>query len=301
MIQIKNVTRRFGRITALNSVSFSVEKGETLGILGPNGSGKSTLINILLGILRPNEGEATFENLPIWPNREQILPRFGAVIEIPRLYPKLSGSKNLHIFASYVGIENAGRRIDELLQLVKLAEAGEMKFQNYSLGMKQRLGIALCLLNDPEVLIFDEPTNGLDPEGIVQVREVILHLAGLGKTVLLCSHLIHEVEMVCDKVVILKNGNLVKTMNASELQNRETSYEIETFDNSSYEKLLGLTQKNNDLKILSKNEKKNQLVITLSKEPDYQVLSDFVKGGVKISSFQKKSVSLETIFMESLQ
>jgi ABC-2 type transport system ATP-binding protein len=202
ILEVRNLSKRFGKINAVNSISFSVEKGNVYGLLGPNGSGKSTTLGILLSTLNPTEGSWSWFGQPGTPT--DVLKRIGAIIEHPNFYTFLSAEKNLKIVCEIKNVNY--ERINEVLQLVGLAERKNDKFSTFSLGMKQRLSIASAMLSSPEVLILDEPTNGLDPEGIIQIREIIRSIAAQGTTILLASHLLDEVEKVCSHVIILKKG-----------------------------------------------------------------------------------------------
>ena len=204
VLEIHQLTKRFGSFTAVNNISFSVEKGNVYGLLGPNGSGKSTTLGMILNAINPTAGSwKWFDQNP----DNNSLKRIGAIIESPKFYPYLSAQKNLEIVADIK--EASHSKIDEKLELVGLISRKKDKFQHFSLGMKQRLAIAAALLNDPEVLILDEPTNGLDPQGIIQIRELIIKIAEQGTTIILASHLLDEVEKVCSHVVVLNQGKML--------------------------------------------------------------------------------------------
>jgi ABC-type multidrug transport system ATPase subunit len=301
MISINNVTRFYGSKRALRDISFTVEKGETLGILGPNGSGKTTLINILLGLLRADEGSVTIDGKEIWSNREALLPKIGAIIEIPRLYPFLSGRENLKIFAEYLAVEDSPQKIEEVLGLVGLEDVGKLPFKNYSLGMKQRLGIALSLLNDPDILVFDEPTNGLDPEGILTVRETIKKLSGMGKTIILCSHLIYEVEQVCQSVVILQNGDLKKSISSKELENRDHLFHLEVSE-SGYESCVRFCESNASIEIIHTDSKLHTFRLKIdSNVSGSEILKKIIESKISVEAFYKDQVPLEELFMEAVK
>ena len=206
ILALSNISKSYGKIRALDGVSFEVPEGSVFGILGPNGSGKTTLLGIVMDVLRASGGSFTwFGNPPGAGQRQQI----GTLLETPNFYHYLSAEKNLKIAAGIKGKPVAD--IERVLKLVRLFERRSSKFQTYSLGMKQRLAIASCLLGNPSVLVFDEPTNGLDPSGIAEIRELIGALAAEGKTILLASHLLGEVERVCTHVAILQRGTLLES------------------------------------------------------------------------------------------
>jgi ABC-2 type transport system ATP-binding protein len=202
ILEVNGLSKRFGKIQAVNSISFKVEKGNVYGLLGPNGSGKSTTLGILLSTINATEGGWSWFGKSGTSTDD--LKKIGAIIEHPNFYTYLSAEKNLKIVCQIKGASYD--RIDEVLELVGLLDRKKYAFSTFSLGMKQRLSIASAMLNQPEVLILDEPTNGLDPEGIIQIREIIKKIASSGTTIILASHLLDEVEKVCSHVIILKKG-----------------------------------------------------------------------------------------------
>ena len=214
VIQTSGLTKRFGKNVAVDNLSMEVRRGRVYGLLGPNGSGKTTTMGMLLGLLRPTAGN--FSLFGSTAGHEESLRRIGAVIETPAFYPYLSGRGNLAYFQLISG-RGAPRELDELLASVGLGGRGDDRFRTYSLGMKQRLGIAYALLGDPDLVFLDEPTNGLDPEGMIEVRELIRSLGDGNRTVLLSSHLLHEVEQVCNSVTILGKGRLIAQGEVAEL------------------------------------------------------------------------------------
>lgn len=225
ILSIENIRKNYGRVQALKGVSFSVPKGAVFGILGPNGSGKTTLLGIIMDILKPTSGEyKLLGEVPNESHRRQI----GTFLETPNFYHYLSAERNLKIAAAIK--ERGENDIARVLEMVNLTQRKNSAFSTYSLGMKQRLAIASCLLGDPEVLILDEPTNGLDPVGIAEIRELIKKLHLQGKTIIMASHLLDEVEKVCTHVAILKKGELVATGNVNEILANEDIVEIGAAD-----------------------------------------------------------------------
>jgi ABC-2 type transport system ATP-binding protein len=205
-IDARDLVKRYGeRIVAVNGLTLRIRKGEVYGFLGPNGAGKTTTLRMILGLIRPTSGEVTV--LGEAPSTATGLRRIGAMIEGPAFYPFLSGRDNLRVMARYAGVSED--RIEPVLAEVELAGRGHDTFSTYSQGMKQRLGVAAALLKDPQLLILDEPTNGLDPAGMAEMRTLIRGLAKGGRTVLLSSHLMTEVEQICDRVGIVRKGRLV--------------------------------------------------------------------------------------------
>ena len=234
ILSLKNISKYYGRIRALNNVSFDVPEGSVYGILGPNGSGKTTLLGIVMDVLKANGGTYSwFGETPSEKQRQQI----GSLLETPNFYHYLSGEKNLRIAAAIR--ERGINDLPHVLELVRLTERKHSKFSTYSLGMKQRLAIASCLLGNPSVLVFDEPTNGLDPTGIAEIRSLIRQLAGEGKTIILASHLLDEVEKVCTHVAILQKGVLITAGNVNEVLVNEELVELGSPDLQKLQQVLG--------------------------------------------------------------
>lgn len=220
IISTSRLTKAFGKLVAVNDLHLQVMRGDVFGFLGPNGSGKTTTIRMLLGLIRPTAGRAILFGMDTAQQMPLILPRIGAIVETPVFYPYLSGADNLRVIGSASGMVSGKAnqpRIDEVLELVELRVQAKMAYRKYSLGMKQRLGIAAALLTDPELVLLDEPTNGLDPAGMFEIRQLIHRLASLGKTIFLSSHLLNEIQQVCNRVAILQKGNLIKQGNVSDL------------------------------------------------------------------------------------
>jgi ABC-type multidrug transport system ATPase subunit len=215
LVESRELTKRYGSHTvAVDRVSLTVRRGEVYGFLGPNGAGKTTTMRMLLGLIRPTSGAASV--LGRRPGHPESLARVGALVESPAFYPYLSGRDNLRVIARYAGVPK--ERIDSALEQVELADRARDKFATYSLGMKQRLGVAAALLKDPELLILDEPTNGLDPAGMADMRDLIRSLGSGERTVLLSSHLLGEVEQICDRVGVISKGRLIAESTVEELR-----------------------------------------------------------------------------------
>jgi ABC-type multidrug transport system ATPase subunit len=204
VLTVKNLAKNYGSLAALDGLDLTVEAGQVFGLLGPNGSGKTTLLAVLLDVLHPSGGSFTwFDGM----EGEHVRHRIGALLETPNFYPYLNADQNLSIVASIKRVSNPP--LDALLELVQLKDRRHSPYKTYSLGMKQRLALAACLVGDPDVLILDEPTNGLDPEGMVEVRHIIQRIAAQGKTIILASHILDEVEKICSHVAIIKKGKLL--------------------------------------------------------------------------------------------
>jgi len=224
VLSIQQLTKNFGRLCAVNNLNLEVKRGQVFGMLGPNGSGKTTTLGMLMGVTNPSSGSfAWFGQTPT----HQLRKRIGAVLEHPIFYPYLSGQKNLELMAliKEAPLENISR----VLELVELSGRKNDKYKTYSLGMKQRLAIASALLNDPIVLILDEPTNGLDPMGIAEIREIIKRIANDGRTIILASHLLDEVQKVCTHFAILRKGNMVHSGPVDDVGKGEETVEVAAF------------------------------------------------------------------------
>jgi ABC-2 type transport system ATP-binding protein len=225
LLEVNNLFKSYGNNIAVNSVSFRVEQGQVFGLLGPNGSGKTTLLGCITGILLANKGNFS------WFDGDEFTKarlRIGALIETPSFYPYLSAYKNLEIVSRIKGCDHS--RIERVLEEVQLLDRKNDEFKTFSLGMKQRLAIASALLNDPEVLVLDEPTNGLDPQGINEIRNIILQQKAKGKTIILASHLLNEVEKVCSDVVIIKKGEVLKSGKVEDILNTGKRLELGAAD-----------------------------------------------------------------------
>jgi ABC-2 type transport system ATP-binding protein len=216
VIQTAGLTKQFGTRTVVNNLNLNVLRGDVFGFLGPNGAGKTTTIRMLLGLIAPTAGTVRLFGQDIRTNLNAVLHRVGAIVEAPTFYPHLSGGDNLEVVALASGGYPAAR-IDEVLKMVDLADRRQDKYRTYSLGMKQRLAIAAAMLGDPELVMLDEPVNGLDPGGVVEIRQLIIRLGQLGKTVFITSHNLFEIQQVSTRVAILKLGNLVTETTVADL------------------------------------------------------------------------------------
>jgi ABC-2 type transport system ATP-binding protein len=216
VIQTRSISKTYGSQVAVDQLSLNIHQGDIFGFLGPNGAGKTTTIRMILGLITPTNGDALILGQQIPQERAVVLPRVGALIEQPALYGYLSGRDNLRAIGSVLGnIEE--RRIDAVLEVVGLKSRQKDRVRTYSLGMKQRLGVAIALLQDPEILILDEPANGLDPAGIVEMRDLLRNLVANGKTIFISSHVLNEVQQICSQVAILNKGKLVTEASIEEL------------------------------------------------------------------------------------
>lgn len=289
ILEVKNLTKKFKHI-AVNNISFDVEKGNVYGLLGPNGSGKSTTFGMLLSTINPTSGSWK------WFGKEgtdtNTLKRIGAIIEQPNFYPYLSAEKNLEIVAEIKGAPKS--RIDAVLEVVNLLDRKKDAFKTYSLGMKQRLAIASALLANPEVLILDEPTNGLDPEGIIQIREIINKIAKSGTTIIVASHLLDEIEKICSHVIVLKQGTAIYSGSVDAMSNTKGFFELKA-DN-----ILELVSVLESFGIFSSIKEMDHIIIAqISTDISASELNKkLFENGISLSHLQKKRESLETQFLE---
>ncbi len=290
VLTLNNITKYYGRIQALNNVSFSVPAGSVFGILGPNGSGKTTMLGIVMDILKPSSGSFQFFGGPATAETRK---HVGTLLETPNFYHYLSGERNLAIAAE---IKGKGREnIDEVLRKVNLHHRKTSKFSTYSLGMKQRLAIASCLLGDPGVLVFDEPTNGLDPVGIAEIRGLIKQLASEGKTIIMASHMLDEVEKVCTHGAILKTGNLITAGNVNEVLVNEDIVEVSAADLQKLSAVLTAYRGYTSIKPVANTV---QLLYPVG-TADLESINQFCfNNGVVLNHLHLKKKSLETKFLE---
>ena len=290
VLTLNGITKYYGRIRALNNVSFSVPEGSVFGILGPNGSGKTTMLGIIMDILRPTSGNFLFFGAP---PTAAIRKQIGTLLETPNFYHYLSGERNLRIAAEIKG--KGLNQIDEVLRKVNLYQRKDSKFSTYSLGMKQRLAIASCLLGDPQILVFDEPTNGLDPVGIAEIRELIKNVATKGKTIIMASHLLDEVEKVCTHVGILKMGDLLTAGKVDEVLVNEDIVELSAGNMQLLEQALASL---NGYTSIKKQNEYIQLLFPVNTAKLEKINEHCFRNGVVLNHLRLKKKSLETKFLE---
>ena len=289
ILTVNNLTKKFGYLTAVKDLSFTIEKGNVYGILGPNGSGKSTTLGVVLNVVNRTSGEFSWFDGNT--STHEALKKVGAIIERPNFYPYMTAIQNLKLVCKIKEVPED--KIEEKLELVGLIERKNSKFRTYSLGMKQRLAIASALLNDPEILILDEPTNGLDPQGIHQIREIIKTVASQGTTILLASHLLDEVEKVCSHVVILRKGRKLYSGRVDDMMASHGFFELKSSDNA---KLVTFLENNNSF---SKIKNENGLITAfLKEEMNSEVLNrSLMEQGIVLSHLVQRKESLEEQFL----
>lgn len=290
ILTIKNLTKKFGYLTAVNDLSFTIKKGNVYGILGPNGSGKSTTLGIVLSVVNKTSGDYSWFDGKT--TTHEALKKVGAIIERPNFYPYMSAYQNLKLVCKIKGVDFS--KIDEKLEVVGLTERKDSKFSTYSLGMKQRLAIASALLNDPEILILDEPTNGLDPQGIHQIRSLIKQIASSGTTILLASHLLDEVEKVCSHVVVLRKGEKLYSGRVDEMTSSHGFFELKT---TRQEELIQLLESDTNF---GKLKVEGELITAFLNEPmDATTFNELMfKKGIVLSHLVKRKASLEEQFLQ---
>ena len=290
ILSINNLTKKYGAITAVKDLSFTIKRGHVYGILGPNGSGKSTTLGIILHVINKTSGTFSWFNNSY--TNQQALKKIGAIIESPNFYPYMTAYQNLKLVCNIKNVNY--NRIEETLDLVGLLARKNSKFSSFSLGMKQRLAIASALLNKPEILILDEPTNGLDPQGIHQIREIIQQVASQGTTILLASHLLDEVEKICSHVIVLNKGVKQYAGRVDEMISSYGFFELKCNDNN---KLISLLKDNPDFKSI---KTKNDLVIAFLNKPMLATtLNNLIfEAGITLSHLVKRKESLEDQFLK---
>ena len=289
ILKCDKICKKFGKKQILDNVSLEVKSGDILGFIGPNGAGKTTTIKLLLGLQSIDSGKVTINGYDIEKNFEKAIEKVGAIVENPDLYMYLSGYENLKLIKNmYKNVDK--KRIDEVVKLVKLEKRINDKVSKYSLGMRQRLGIAQALIHKPNLLILDEPTNGLDPEGIKELRDLIKKLAeNENMAIIISSHNLAELESFCNKVTIIKNGKIVETNSISEVKKVEKSYIVEVDDIENIENLL-------DYPLEKINNK--TIKIQVEKEDVPQVVESLVKANKKIYMVNEEILSLEDAFLK---
>lgn len=290
ILSLKNLHKKFGSIHAVNDLSFDIKKGNVYGILGPNGSGKSTTLGIILNVVNKTSGSFSWYDGKL--TTHQALKKVGAIIERPNFYPYMTAIQNLKLVCKIKEIPFS--KIEEKLKTVNLYERRNSKFSTFSLGMKQRLAIASALLNDPEILILDEPTNGLDPQGIHEIRVIIKDIAQNGTTILLASHLLDEVEKVCSHVVVIREGVKLYSGTVDEMVASHGLFEVKVDGDS--KKLMELLTKFEG--IASVKTEDDKIIATLNKPVSASEINSYLfLNGIVLSHLVKRKPSLEQQFL----
>ena len=292
VVRTEHLTKRYGKLVAVDDLNLEVHRGQVFGFLGPNGAGKSTTMCMMLGLIAPTSGNIEIFGLSVKSNLADILGKIGAVMESPGFYPYLSGWDNLRVFAR-ISRNVTDNRMKEVLKLVDLADRAKDKFSGYSQGMKQRLAIACALLHDPEFIIFDEPTSGLDPAGMKEIRELLIRLGQEGKTIFLNSHLLHEVEQVCNHVAIIKKGKVIAMGAPNDLIKHGDTLQIRVTD---IDKAVAML--NEEDWVSSVTREGDLLILKAPTERAADISALLAKNGVFVSEMEARDESLESIFLE---
>lgn len=294
ILEISHLHKKYKDVVALESLSFQVEEGQIFGLLGPNGSGKTTTLGILLGALNATSGTFSwFGNGTKSENRQNI----GALLETPNFYPYLNALDNLNVVAKIKGMTDYADRIEEVLKRVNLWDRRKSKFSTFSLGMKQRLAIASALLNNPDVLVLDEPTNGLDPQGIAEMRSLILEIAQEGKTIIIASHILDEIEKICTHVAIMRYGKLLQVGEIEEIMSQEKRFSIKSHDLAALQQALaGLAG------IHAIKPTDHELLISVDDAFDPAHLNrQLAEQGIYLSGLREFRKNLESTFLEIIE
>ncbi|MBV9962917.1 MAG: ABC transporter ATP-binding protein [Parafilimonas sp.] len=295
VIQVNNLSKQYKNIKAVDALSFTVNEGDVYGFLGQNGAGKSTTIRMLLTLIQPTAGEIKLFGLNLQKQRKKVLRNIGAIIEKPDVYKYLSAYNNLKLFARMSGVHPSEKQIMQQLDMVGLIDRAHDKVHTFSQGMKQRLGIAIALIHDPQIIILDEPTNGLDPQGIADIRNLILHLSReMKKTLLISSHLLNEMEQVATRLLIIDKGKKLVEGTTNELFDpAQTLIELETLNNAEAFALIGNSLWHDNLQ----PQRNNKILVKMHRNtiPDFNVW--LVQQNIKVVSLQARH-SLEDYFLQ---
>lgn len=290
ILSIKNLNKRYGKLQAVKNVSLEIHKGNVYGILGPNGSGKSTTLGIVLNVVNKTSGEYSWFGGTM--ETHDALKKVGAIIERPNFYPYMTAQENLELVCKIKGINYS--KVQEKLNIVGLIDRKDSKFRTFSLGMKQRLAIASALLNDPEILILDEPTNGLDPQGIHQIRDIIRLIASQGTTILLASHLLDEVEKVCSHVLVLRKGEILYTGTVAGMSSSNGVVEVQSSDIDLLMKTLEKYPNIDSIKL-----EEGKVIVQSSSTIEPSELNKFlVQNEIYVTHLVKRNHSLEEQFLQ---
>ena len=303
ILEIKHVTKKFGKKTIIDDMSFSVEPGEVYGFLGPNGSGKTTIIKMIMGLLKITKGQILVDGHDVEKDYEKAAEVFGGIIENPEMYGELKGITNLKVFSTlYPNVTDES--IQKIVETVGLKDRINDPIKKYSLGMRQRLGLALALVHTPRLLILDEPTNGLDPKGITELRDILRSLAKQGTAVFISSHLLSEMELMCDKVCIIDKGKVIeiKDLRKAKVESVDeaTGTEIYEFmyETDNDEKAFELAK---TLKLNCEKDKENRLIVHATKKEVARLTKNLVENDINVFIVNIVSKSLEELYIETTE
>lgn len=300
VIEIKGVTKKFGNFTALDNIDLKINENRCVGFLGPNGAGKTTLIKIITRLVLPSNGSVLVNGIDLSKNPKAALTSVGAVVETPEFYSNMSPYEILYFFGSLRGIpkHSLDERILKTLQMVGLDKWVRKKIGNFSKGMKQRLALASSLISDPMILILDEPTSGLDPRGSLEIRQIIKDLKNSGKTIFISSHILSEIQEICDEIALIDKGKLIQHSDISNFEGKYSKIEIsflQDMDDSLLEKILKIEG------VKSAEDKKNRMLLTFSgdKNKRANLLKELQKTGLDLISFNPSN-ELESLYMDNI-
>lgn len=298
VLEVQGLSKNYKNIKAVSSLHLHVHEKMIYGILGPNGSGKTTTLGMLLGVINQNQGSYSwFEN----GNKDENRKRIGALLETPNFYPYLTAEQNLEIVAKIKEIDGISSEIERVLKMVDLYERRDSKFKTFSLGMKQRLAIASALLGGPEVLVLDEPTNGLDPQGIAEIRDLIIDIGNKGKTIIIASHILDEIEKVCTHCAILKEGKLLRTGTIEEIigNQESTLVKIGAEDKVFLKKIIS---SNPEMNIYKQSEESDLMIISVPKNTKTDEINQyFFNEGMVLNQLDVYNESLENQFLDIIK
>lgn len=294
IIEVENLSKSFGKRKVINNINLTVEEGDIYGFLGQNGSGKTTTIRMLLNLIHPDSGTIRLNKYDLKKEFHKAIEKVGAIVEVPKFHSYLSGRKNLELMANLIPDIPEGK-VDEVLEMVGMLNRANDKVKTYSLGMRQRLGIANALLNDPKLIILDEPTNGLDPQGMKEIRDLICNLAYKNNiTFFISTHLLYEVEQICNKVAILHGGKLLTKGKVADMLNRDL--EVIDVHTSPQDKMISIVQNLNYVKHFEKKQKCVRL--KMEKGFSSELNRYLIVNGIDVEYLIPQSQSLESFFIE---
>ncbi|MGM0837317.1 MAG: ABC transporter ATP-binding protein [Bacillota bacterium] len=296
-LEVKNLTKRIGSKTIVNDVSFAVEKGEIFGLLGPNGAGKTTIIRMIVNLINRSGGSVIINGHHLEDSFKSAMSEMGAIVENPEFYKYMSGYKNIKHYANMATKKITKERIQEMVSLVGLEEAIHNKVKTYSLGMRQRLGVAQALLHEPSLLILDEPTNGLDPQGIREFRDYLRLLANSGISVVISSHLLSEMQLMCDRFAIIEKGELIHISTMNESVGTEESLREYAFEVSDVDKAMAILESNDFTDKIVKKEA-TEVFLSIVKEDVAKINRLFVEQNIDVYGIQMHKATLEDRFLE---
>lgn len=294
ILKVENLTKKRGNKVVVDNLSFTVNQGDIFGFLGPNGAGKSTTMKMILNLINKDGGKVYIDGYDIDKKFKEAIKNVAAIIESPAMYLELTAYENLKIVKNFSDTYSCSYEIDEALEIVGLRGRGNEKVKNYSLGMKQRLGIAMALIKNPKIILLDEPTNGLDPKGVIEMRQLIKELVTKHKkTIIISSHILHEIEMICNKVIIIKNGKQILESDIKSITTKKDLFFIKTTSIGEASRIL-----NGKNYVKVENIEKNGIIVQANESSIALVIKELVNNNIPIYEVSVSNSSLEDIFIE---